>query len=210
MHDRTLVGGLLRPVAGCRRAKLHSVTIIGGMGEMTGLTLRNSLVYTVAVLVGLAGATTAQAQWKWLDKNRSVQYSDIPPPMDTPERDILQRPKSTAPTASSAATPALAPASAASGVAMQPKTAEPELEAKRRKAEQDQAARTKADAKAQEERVAALRTENCNRARSDIRTLDDGGRLARSNARGEREVLDDRQRADELRRTRDLIAALCR
>ena len=174
---------------------------------MTGRTLRNLLVYTAAMLVGLAGATSAQAQWKWLDKNRSVQYSDIPPPMDTPERDILQRPKTTTTPAVTAAAPA---ASAASGAAVQVKTVEPELEAKRRKTEQDQAARVKAEAKAEEERVAALRTENCNRARADIRTLDDGGRLARSNARGEREVLDDRQRADELRRTRDLIAALCK
>ena len=101
-------------------------------------------------------------------------------------------------------------ASVASGAGVQPKTVEPELEAKRRKAEQDQAARAKSEAKAEEERVAAMRTENCNRARADVRTLDDGGRLARSNARGEREVLDDRQRAEELRRTRDLIAALCR
>ena len=174
---------------------------------MTSRTLRNSLVTMAAVLVGLVGATTAQAQWKWLDKSRHVQYSDIPPPMDTPERDILQRPPSVARTA---AAPALPAASAASGATVQPKTVEPELEAKRRKAEQDQVARSKADAKVEEERVAALRTENCNRARADVRTLDDGGRLARSNARGEREVLDDRQRAEELRRTRDLIAALCR
>ena len=174
---------------------------------MTGRTFRNSLVTTVVVLVGLAGVTAAQAQWKWLDKNRHVQYSDIPPPFETPERDILQRPASVARTAAATALPA---SSAASGATVQPKTVEPELEAKRRKAEQDQAARSKADAKVEEERVAALRTENCNRARADIRTLEDGGRLARSNVRGEREVLDDRQRADELRRTRELIAAVCR
>ncbi|MEO6410829.1 MAG: DUF4124 domain-containing protein [Burkholderiaceae bacterium] len=177
---------------------------------MTGRTLRNSLVKVAIVLVGLAGVTSALAQWKWLDKSRQVQYSDIPPPFETPERDILQRPKS--PTAA-APTPALAAApaaSAASGAGIQAKTVEPELEAKRRKAEQDQAARAKSEAKAEEERVVAMRTENCNRARADVRTLDDGGRLARSNVRGEREVLDDRQRAEELRRTRDLIAALCR
>ena len=178
---------------------------------MTVRTLAYSLVTMAIALAGLAGATSAVAQWKWLDKNRHMQYSDIPPPLDTPERDILQRPKAAtvvaAPTSSVAAAPA---ASAASGVGVQPRTVEPELEAKRRKAEQDQAARAKSDAKTEEERVAALRTENCNRARSDVRTLDDGGRLARTNARGEREVLDDRQRAEEMRRTRDLIAALCR
>ena len=178
---------------------------------MTVRTLANSLVTMAIALAGLVGATSAVAQWKWLDKNRHMQYSDIPPPLDTPERDILQRPKAAtgvaAPTSSVAAAPA---ASAASGAGVQPRTVEPELEAKRRKAEQDQAARAKSDAKAEEDRVAALRLENCNRARSDVRTLDDGGRLARTNARGEREVIDDRQRAEEMRRTRDLIAALCR
>ena len=177
---------------------------------MTGRTLSNSLVKLALVLVGLVGVTSAAAQWKWLDKSRHVQYSDIPPPFDTPERDILQRPKSAAATTPPSALAAAPAASVASGAGVQPKTVEPELEAKRRKAEQDQAARAKSEAKAEEERVAAMRTENCNRARTDVRTLDDGGRLARSNARGEREVLDDRQRAEELRRTRDLIAALCR
>ncbi len=179
---------------------------------MAGRTLRNLIVSAAVVLVGVAGTTSAFAQWKWLDKDRRVQYSDIPPPFNTPERDILQRPKgpAAAPAATAPATSATPAASAALSGAVAPRTVEPELEAKRRKAEQEQAARAQAGAKAEEERLAALRTEGCNRARADIRTLDDGGRLARSNARGEREVMDDRQRADELRRTRDLIAALCR
>ncbi|MEO7151149.1 MAG: DUF4124 domain-containing protein [Burkholderiaceae bacterium] len=176
---------------------------------MAGSTRLKWLVPIAVALVAWTSATPALAQWKWVDKNRQVQYSDIPPPFDTPERDILQRPRSASP----AALPGSAVASvtpAASGAAVTPRQVEPELEAKRRKTEQDQAARAKAEARAEEERVAAMRTENCNRARADVRTLDDGGRLARSNARGEREVLDDRQRADELRRTRDIIAVLCR
>ena len=170
-------------------------------------TLQKSLLIIGFAVAGLASVAPAVAQWKWYDKNRQVQYSDIPPPLGTPDKDIVQRPK-IAQEALTAATPASGPTSTVPAVT--PKTVEPELEAKRRKAEQDVAARAKADAKVAEDRVAALRTENCNRARADIRTLDDGGRLARSNARGEREILDDRQRADELRRTRDLIAALCR
>ena len=174
---------------------------------MARSTLQKSLLIIGFAVAGLASVAPAFAQWKWYDKNRQVQYSDIPPPLGTPDKDIVQRPK-IAQEALTAATPASGPTSTVPAVT--PKTVEPELEAKRRKAEQDVAARAKADAKVAEDRVAALRTENCNRARADIRTLDDGGRLARSNARGEREILDDRQRADELRRTRDLIAALCR
>ena len=180
---------------------------------MARSTLQKSMLLIGLAVVGFASVAPAVAQWKWYDKNRQVQYSDIPPPLGTPDKDIVQRPKiaENALAAAAAAASGVGASAAASAVpAVTPKTVEPELEAKRRKAEQDVAARAKTDAKVAEDRVAALRTENCNRARADVRTLDDGGRLARSNARGEREILDDRQRADELRRTRDLIAALCR
>ena len=180
---------------------------------MAGSTRRGWLVSLVTAVIAVVAAMPAAAQWKWLDKNRQVQYSDVPPPFDTPERDILQRPRGANPVAASASAPAqgvAAASPAASGAATMPRQVEPELEAKKRKAEQEQAARAKAEAKAEEERLTAMRTENCNRARADVRTLDDGGRLARTNARGEREVVDDRQRAEELRRTRDIIAALCR
>jgi hypothetical protein len=42
-----------------------------------------------------------------------------------------------------------------------------------------------------------------------MRTLDSGLRLARTNDKGEREVLDDQARADETKRTREIIAANC-
>ena len=42
------------------------------------------------------------------------------------------------------------------------------------------------------------------------RHLDDGLRIARVNKDGEREVLDDQQRADEAKRARDVIAAECK
>lgn len=181
-----------------------------GVGAMAGWTLQKSLLSIAVVLAGLAGMAPAAAQWKWMDKNRQVQYSDIPPPLDTPDRDILQRPRPATALAASAAPAAATAAASSASTAAQARQVEPELEARRRKTEQDTAARAKAEARTEEERVTAMRNENCNRARADVRTLDDGGRLARSNVRGEREILDDRQRADELRRTRDLIAALCR
>ncbi|MFX8195565.1 DUF4124 domain-containing protein, partial [Acinetobacter baumannii] len=44
------------------------------------------------VIVGLLLAASAQAQWKWRDAKGNVQYSDMPPPPGTPEKDILLRP----------------------------------------------------------------------------------------------------------------------
>jgi len=162
----------------------------------------------LAALLGLALALPAEAQWKWRDSKGQTQYSDLPPPAGVPEQDILARPgpntkrRSKAP--QGAASAASGAAAAASG-ALAPRTVDADLEAKRKKAE----AETADKQKAAESKVAAQRQDNCNRAKEQMRTLDSGLRLARTNDKGEREVLDDQARADEAKRTRDIIAANC-
>ena len=140
----------------------------------------------------------AAAQWKWRAKGGQIQYSDTPPPAGTPEQDILQRPNSqrrmAAPVAASAASAASAP------------KVEPELEAKRKKTEQEEAAKKKAE----DDKLAASRAENCGRAKTYLRTLDDGMRIARTNDKGEREILDDKQRADEAKRAKEVISSDCK
>ncbi|MEP7058735.1 MAG: DUF4124 domain-containing protein [Caldimonas sp.] len=177
---------------------------------------RSTFAMFAAVLgVALALPADAQTQWKWRDKTGRTQYSDLPPPPSVPEQDILARPNSAkgrvivlpqpASAASAAASAPLAVASAASS-AFAPKTSDPELEAKRKKAEADQAAKVKAE----EAKVAAARSENCARAKGQMRSLDSGVRIVRTNEKGEREFLDDKQRADETKHTRDVIAADCK
>lgn len=153
-------------------------------------------------------ALPAEAQWKWKDKSGHVQYSDLPPPIGTPDQDILTRP--TSQRRNAAASPFM-PASAASALAaasspLKPRMVEPELDAKLKKAEAEQAAKVKAD----EERLAVAKADNCAHARAQLRTLDSGVRLARTNDKGEREILDDKQRADEARRAKDVIAGDCK
>jgi Domain of unknown function (DUF4124) len=180
--------------------------------QMPGLKIMNSRVWMVLLAVtGALLAQPAEAQWKWRDKGGRVQYSDLPPPASVSEQDILQRPggaqrQVAAPVARPAAAAASAPASAASGAALAPKTVEPELEAKRRKVEEEKLAQ----AKAEEQRMAAARADNCARARAQLRTLDDGIRIARTNAAGEREILDDKARAEERKRTTDIMATDCK
>lgn len=161
----------------------------------------------IFAVLGALMATPAEAQWKWRDKSGRVQYSDLPPPAGVADKDVLQRPGGTQRPVAAAAPVAAAPASAASGVALlAPKTVEPELEAKRRKAEEEKAAKEKAE----EQRIAAAKADNCSRARAQLRTIDDGIRIARTNAQGEREVLDDKGRAEERKRTLDIIASDCK
>ena len=157
-------------------------------------------VVVLSALIGAALAFPAAAQWKWRDKGGQIQYSDLPPPNGVADQDILQRPL-----AAQRRTAAVA-ASAASAAASSARTVDPELDAKRRKDEQDQAAKKKAE----EEHVAAVRADNCTRAKSYMRTLDEGIRIARTNDKGEREILDDKGRADEIQRTRQVIATDCK
>jgi hypothetical protein len=177
--------------------------------QMAGRTMMQGKVLMVAVaMLAAVLATPAEAQWKWRDKNGRVQYSDQPPPSGVPDKDVLQKPASANRQAAApvAAAVAAVPASAASGIALTPKTVEPELEAKRRKADEEKAAKDKAE----EQKLAAARADNCSRARSQLRTIDDGIRIARTNATGEREILDDKARAEERRRTTDVIASDCK
>ena len=52
--------------------------------------------------------------------------------------------------------------------------------------------------------------DNCSRARSHLATLESGMRIARTNEKGEREIMDDKARADEMQRTRQIMASECR
>jgi hypothetical protein len=176
--------------------------------------LRRTVLVPLCAAALLLALGDAQAQWKWREANGRIQFSDRPPPASVPERDILQRPA--AARAAAAAAAALAPASAPAGgpavanAAAAPGTkappADPELERRRKAEEQEKAAKAKAD----EERRKLAMADNCQRARSAVATYESGQRIARVNDKGEREFLDDRQRADELRRAREIAASDCR
>ncbi len=80
-----------------------------------------------------------------------------------------------------------------------------ELEQRRQQAEAAEAAKQKAAQEVQ----AKARADNCTRTRQNKASLDSGIRITRTNAQGEREFLDDAQRAAEQRRTQDIIARDC-
>lgn len=86
------------------------------------------------------------------------------------------------------------------------KASDPELEARRKKAEDEKLAKQKAD----EDKSARQRADNCQRARGYQRTLQDGIRVSRTNAKGEREILDDKGRAEEMQRTQEAMQANCK
>lgn len=160
----------------------------------------------VAALLGLVLlCTAAQAQWTWRDKDGRVTASDLPPPRDVPDKDILSRPAAR-PAPARPAAAASAPASAPAAQAAPAAPVDRELEARKKAAEAEKTAKAKAD----EEKAGQQRADNCRRARAQVLALENGQRIARVNDKGEREVLDDKGRAEETRRARDVIASDCR
>jgi len=161
---------------------------------------------SAALVVGSAIAQTAPPPpaWKWRDASGQINVSDLPPPLSVPAKDILERPpiqrKITDPAPAASSTTASAPQAIST-----PRT-DPELEARRKRAVDEQIAQQRQ----QQERNAAVRAENCSRAQAALAPLLEGQRVTRSNAQGEREVLDDKARADELQRVRAIIASDCR
>ena len=159
------------------------------------------------------------AQWMWRGADGRVNASDRPPPPGVAEKDIIKRPQAdirrrlppagaaSAAVAGDAASAPVAAAAAPARAASAPATPlEREAQARKLAAEQDKAAKARAD----EERLAAQRTNNCRNARGLAAGLENGTRVVRTNEKGEREVLDDRGRAEELRRARDAINSECR
>lgn len=188
-----------------------------------------SKAQSVQILVGfcvffLASVGSVQAQWQWIDKDGRKVYSDRSPPSDILEKNILKRPggaKTTVVQPSSVAS-ASAPVAGSltptnrSGAVSAPLVrnaasaplltgVDKQLEARKKQAEDEEAAAKKLEA----EKVAAARAENCSRAKRGVTGLDSGVRMATTNAKGEREIMDDKARAAETKRLKEVMASDC-
>ncbi len=176
------------------------------MARHSGIALFAIAAVTATVLLA---PVDAHAQWKWRDAAGRIQLSDLPPPSTVPDKDILQRPggpRNAAPAAAAPASAAVAAPNAAAPAARSKSPLDAELDRKKKADDQEKSAKAKAD----EERRNAQRADNCSRARDMLATMDSGQRISRVNAKGEREFLDDRQRAAEAQRARDIMASDCR
>jgi hypothetical protein len=154
---------------------------------------------------------SAMAQWAWVDKNGRKIFSDRAPPADIPEKSVFKQPghaptlpRQTAATDSSNAEAASAPQDKASTA--KPSGIDPVLAERKKKEEQALEAKRKTE----QERVSRLKSENCDRARLAKKGYDSGVRLSRTNAKGEREIMDDAARAAESQRIQSVIDADCK
>jgi hypothetical protein len=161
----------------------------------------------IAALACLAFAPAASAQWHWIDQNGRA------PPPDIPDRNVRRQPgdrgraleaSRPAPAATNGNTAAPAPTAAA-----QP-GGDPALQEKKRQAEQQSVATQAAQRQQEEARQAQLRADSCARARQAQAGLNSGMRMARTNAQGEREFLDEAARDAEAQRIQAVIDSDCR
>ena len=158
------------------------------------------LFRTLFVAVLSLSCLAAQAQWQWVDNAGRKVYSDQPPPSDIPTKNIVKQPGKVTSPASAPTAP-----SPASTAAPQLSTEDKELVAKKRKAEADALARIKDES----DSMAKIKATNCEKAKANQSLLDSGVRMATTNAKGEREFLDDAARKAEAQRTRTAIETNC-
>ena len=155
----------------------------------------------------LLACGSAMAQWQWLDSTGRKVFSDTPPPAGTPEKNIIKAPGSRVAAAPRVAVAATAPSQGTTTAAATPKPSgrDEQLEAKKKQAEEAEQAKKKAEA----DKMAKARADNCERAKRAKATLDTGIRIATTNAKGEREIMDDKSRAEEARRMEATIRSEC-
>lgn len=154
--------------------------------------------------------------WKWRDAQGHVVASDRAPPVDVPESRILQRPggmggpnvaaTGSGGSSSLVATPlqAVAPPPGASAP-----SADPQLEARRRKAQEEAQAQAQQAQQAASRKQAADKADSCRRARANLAALESGRRISRPNEKGEPVVMDDQARSAEAERSRRIVADTC-
>ncbi len=168
--------------------------------------------------IALLAGSSALAQWQWVDSSGKKVFSDTAPPPGTPDKNILKRPGARIETnaadpkaaeATGGAAPAAPTAAAAPAAAPKVTGKDQELEAKKKQAEKQAAEAEQAKRKAEADKFAKTRADNCDRAKRAKQTMDSGVRIATTNAKGEREIMDEKARAAESRRIDEVVRADC-
>ncbi len=165
------------------------------------------------VAFACAWSAGAMAQWQWINKDGRKVFSDRPPPLEIPEKDILRQPNQritpvapvAADTQSAPSSPTPKPAAASSA-----KGTDKVLEERKAKAEAEAEAAKAAKDKADQQKLAADRAENCTRAKQAKASLDSGQLMKHTNAKGEQVFMDDASRAVERKRAQSVIDSACK
>jgi hypothetical protein len=163
----------------------------------------------VLAMAGTSLAAPALAQWQWLDRDGRKVFSDRPPPTDIPQKSILKEPgfKEARPVQGTVAVAPAPAASATAAKASMPRLSGKDAELEARKKQADALEESKKQSEA--EKFAKAKADNCERAKKGQATLASGVRIALTNAKGEREFMDDTARSAETRRLQAIAESDC-
>jgi hypothetical protein len=146
--------------------------------------------YVMLACTVLFSVTAAAQIHKWVDADGNVHYTDQPPPKEI-KGQALKIPNQ--------ATTDSAPSTGKTA-------AEQEMEFRKRRGEQDEAA-TKQQ---QEETDAREGAANCAQATQQLNALRGGARMARFNERGEQVFLDDGARQEAIEQAQKAVDSWCK
>jgi hypothetical protein len=152
----------------------------------------------------LAVSTQALAQYLWIDDKGVKQLSDRPPPTNVPANRILKAPGKPLFNPNAPAEPEAdpAPEAAEPKVKAPPTLADRNAEFKKRQTEAAEAAKKASEESARKADQAA----NCEAARNNQRSLDQGVRMSGYDKNGERTILGDAERAEIARKSQQILA----
>ena len=146
----------------------------------------NAVRFCIMFLVAAALPLVVQAEvYKWKDKDGTVRYSDTPPTSNIKTETLVKKKAVSAPAA-----PAINPPTSTK-IVTPPQTVvvpeRPDVAAQKRR---DEAELDKKNKLAKEEE-ARRKAENCIAAKSNMEAYTQGGRVFRTNEKGERVWMDD-------------------
>jgi hypothetical protein len=167
--------------------------------------MKSNYLAQIAILLATVGvATTAFAQWVWVDEHGVKQFSDVAPPGNIPLNHILKQPHG----GTNAPKPDAADDKSADAASDAPKgpmtTADKEADYKKRKLEQAE----KDKKTAEEAKRTQANADNCVRSKQYLDNLNSGQRITTTDSNGERTYMSDDERAKETARAQE-IAGSC-
>lgn len=168
----------------------------------------------LTALLCLGGAPDGHAQYQWRDENGRMVISDQPPPPNIKPSQVLRAepmPSIPRPSGNVSFSGNRVPGESQSGTSARraetalDKAADRDLDARRKAGDRQEIERKQKEDADKSARLAKA----CDEAKSEIRSLESGIRIARINQQGEREYLGDDQRAARLDSVRREIKDLC-
>ncbi len=178
--------------------------------------LRSPIRIFFALAVLLATATVAAQVYRWVDKDGKVHFSDQPPPNEA--KGVTAKKIDARPASGNVATSPPSSAAAKDGKVdpkAPPKDAKPDSQKTLAEKAKDFEKRREEEAKAaktaeEQAKVDESNKERCMQAQRYLRDLESGRPIATSNAKGEREMMDDATRAAEMGRARAGVSEFCK